>query len=142
MGEAEIAKAGAAVTVRATADVCVVLPPVPVTVIVYEPAATVEATAIVMVELPDPGAEIEVGLNPTVVPDGTPEADRLIELLKPLLMLVVIVDAPWLPWVIVRLDGEAAIVKLPLAVTVSVVVPDIDPDAALIVVVPIATPVA
>ena len=91
-----------------------------------------------MVELPDPGAEMEVGLKPTVAPEGTPEADKLMELLKPLLTVVVIVDVPWLPWVIVRLDGEAAMVKLPEAVTVSVVVPAIVPEAALIVVIPAA----
>jgi hypothetical protein len=47
-----------------------------------------------IVELPEPGAGIEVGLNATVVPEGTPDADKLIALLKPLLTLVVIVDEP------------------------------------------------
>ena len=96
----------------------------------------------VIVELPDPGAEIVCGLNDTVVPDGTPEADKLMELLKPLLTVVVISDVPWLPCVTVKLDGEAEIVKLGLPVTVSVVVPEMFPDAALMVVVPAATAVA
>ena len=58
------------VTVRVTVDVCVVLPPVPVTVIVYEPGAVVEATAMLMVEAPLPGAPMVVGLKLTVTPAG------------------------------------------------------------------------
>ena len=48
----------------------------------------------VMVELPEPGAGIGLGLKLTVVPDGIPEADRLIALLKPPLMAAVTVDVP------------------------------------------------
>ena len=48
----------------------------------------------VMVEVPEPGAGMVVGLKVTVVPEGTPEADRLIALLKPPLMAVVMVDVP------------------------------------------------
>ncbi len=48
----------------------------------------------VMVELAEPGAGIGLGLKLTVVPDGTPEADKLMALLKPPLMVVVIVDVP------------------------------------------------
>ena len=51
-------------------------------------------TVMVMVELPEPGAGIVAGLKLTVVPDGIPEADRLIALLNPPLMAVVIVDVP------------------------------------------------
>ena len=51
-------------------------------------------TVMVIVELPLPGAGIGLGLKLTVVPDGIPEAERLIELLKPPLMVVVIVDVP------------------------------------------------
>src|ERR1017187_8540803 len=50
VGEAAMVNAGT-VTVRDTVAVCVVRPPVPVTVIVYEPGATVEATAMVLVEV-------------------------------------------------------------------------------------------
>ena len=53
-----------------------------------------EPTVMVMVEVPDPGAAIGLGLKLTVVPVGTPEADRLIELLNPLLMAVVMVEVP------------------------------------------------
>ena len=49
---------------------------------------------IVIVELPDPGAGIVTGLNETVVPEGTPDADSAIELLNPLLMAVVMVEVP------------------------------------------------
>ena len=68
VGEAEIAKAGAAVNVSVTADVWVVPPPVPVTVIGYEPGVVLEATAIFIVEVPEP--EMDVGLKVTVTPVG------------------------------------------------------------------------
>ena len=48
----------------------------------------------VIVEVPEPGAAIGLGLKPTVVPVGMPEADRVIELLNPLLMAVVMVEVP------------------------------------------------
>jgi hypothetical protein len=51
-----------AVTVSETVVVSVVLPEVPVIVMGYVPAATVEATVIDMVELPVP--VIDAGLNP------------------------------------------------------------------------------
>ena len=51
-------------------------------------------TVMVMVELPEPGAGIGLGLKLTVVPDGTPEADKVTALLKPPLTAVVIVDVP------------------------------------------------
>ena len=57
-------------TVRVIVDVCVVLPLVPVTVIGYEPVGVFEAADIVMVEVPDPGAPMDVGLKVTVTPVG------------------------------------------------------------------------
>ncbi len=51
-------------------------------------------TVMVMVELPEPGAGIVCGLKVTVVPVGAPVADKVIELLKPPLTLVVMVDIP------------------------------------------------
>jgi len=48
----------------------------------------------VMVELPEPGAGMVCGLKVTPTPRGTPEADRLIALLKPPLMVVVMVVVP------------------------------------------------
>ena len=53
-----------------------------------------EPTVMVMVELPLPGAGIDCGLKPTVTPEGMPEADRAIALLKPLLIAVVMVEVP------------------------------------------------
>jgi len=47
-----------------------------------------------MVELPEPGAGIGLGLKLTVVPDGTPDADSVMALLKPPLTVVVMVDVP------------------------------------------------
>ena len=54
-------------------------------------------TVMVMVELPEPGAGIGLGLKLTVVPEGMPDADRVMSLLKPPLMAVVIVEVPRLP---------------------------------------------
>ena len=51
-------------------------------------------TLMVIDELPAPGAGLGLGLKLTLVPDGAPEVDKLIELLKPPLMVVVMVDVP------------------------------------------------
>ena len=51
-------------------------------------------TTIVMVELPEPGAGMVLGLKLTVVPEGTPEAERAMALLKLPLTVVVIVEVP------------------------------------------------
>jgi hypothetical protein len=66
----------------------------------------------VMVELPPPGAGIGLGLKLTPTPRGTPEADKLIGLLKPPLIVVVTVDVPCCPCWTVSEDGDAEIVKL------------------------------
>ena len=94
----------------------------PVTVMGYVPTSVLAPTVIVIVELPAPGAGIVLGLKLTVVPVGTPVADRLIELLKPPLTTVVIVDVPRLPCMTVSEAGEAEMLKLGTAVTVSVTV--------------------
>ena len=47
-----------------------------------------------MVELPEPGAAIGLGLKLTVVPEGTPDADSVMAPLKPPLIVVVIVEFP------------------------------------------------
>lgn len=67
VGDAEIVKAGA-VTIKVTVAVWVMFPPVPVTVIGYEPGVVLEATAIFIVEVPEP--EMDVGLKVTVTPVG------------------------------------------------------------------------
>ena len=83
--------------VSITVVFCWTPPPVPVTVMGYVPIGVLALTLIVIVELPEPGAGIGLGLKLTVVPDGAPEADKLMGLSKPLLMVVVIVEVPWLP---------------------------------------------
>ena len=95
-GEAEIVKVGCccAVTVSVTVVFCWTPPPLPVTVIGYVPTGVLLPTVMVIVEVPAPGAGIGLGLKLTVVPDGTPEADKPIALLKPPLMVVVMVDVP------------------------------------------------
>src|SRR5271166_4485493 len=97
-------------------------PPLPVTVMEYVPVSVLDPTVMVMVEVPAPGAGSGLGLKLTVVPDGTPEADKVIALLKPPLMVVVMVELPWLPCCTLREAGEAESVKLGAAVTVSVTV--------------------
>src|SRR5215469_7166957 len=121
-GVADKEKSGATVTVRVTVALCWVPPALPVTVIGYVPAAVLDPTVIVIVELPPPGAAIVLGLKLTVVPLGAPEADRLIALLKPPLTVVVMVEVPWLPCTTLREVGEAESVKLGAAVTVRVTV--------------------
>jgi len=81
-----------------------------------------EPTVIVMVERPEPGAGMEVGLKRTVVPVGMPLADSAMALLKPLLMVLVMVEVPALPRTIVSEDGEAETAKLAAVVTVRVTV--------------------
>ena len=53
-----------------------------------------DPTEMVIVELPEPGAGIVLGTKVTDVPEGMPEADRLMALLKPPLTVVVMVDVP------------------------------------------------
>jgi len=121
-GAALMVKSGA-VTVRVTLVVCWVPPPLPVTVMLYVPAAVLLPTAIVMVDEPEPGAAIGLGLKLTVVPVGAPLADRLMALLKPPLTVVVMVEVPWPPCATLTEDGAALIVKSgPATVSVTLVV--------------------
>jgi hypothetical protein len=66
----------------------------------------------VMIELPDPGALMVEGLKLTVTPMGTPEAERLMELLNPPLIVVVTsnIASPFCG--ILSEAGEAEMVKL------------------------------
>ena len=69
----------------------------------------------VIVEDPEPGAGIEVGLKLTVVPEGCPEAVSPMAALKPPETVVLIELVPVPPCVTVTEVGEAAIVKLGVA---------------------------
>jgi len=114
VGEAESVKfpAATAVTVRVTVAFCVMPPPVPVTVIVYVPVAVVEATAMLRVEVPEPGAAIDAGLKLTVTPVGWPVADNAMAELNPPETTVVIVDVPLPPRTTETAAGEAEMVKV------------------------------
>lgn len=102
-------------TVRETVAMCEVLPPVPVTEMLYVPTAVVEATAMVMAEVPAPGAAMDAGLKLTVTPAGWPVADKKTAELKPPDTAVVIVDEPLLPWTTETELGEAEMVKFGVA---------------------------
>ena len=90
-------KLAVVVTVRVTVVDCCSPPPLPVTTMLYVPAAVPPPTARVSVELPPPGAEIGLGLKVADVPDGTPVADSKIALLNPPLTAVVMVETPEFP---------------------------------------------
>lgn len=129
----------AEVIVRLMVVVWVTPPPVAVTVTVALPVVAALLAERVRVELPLPGAAMELGLKLAVTPDGNPEAENETVALKPPLTLVVIVLLPELPCTIERLVGEALKLKSgcvtvramvavcvtppPLAVTVTLVVP-------------------
>jgi len=120
VGETERVKPPAvvgAVTVSDTVAVFVIPPPVPITAIVYVPAAVVGATAIVMIEAPDPGAPIGVGLKLTVTPAGWPAAVKAMAESNPPETMVVIVDVALLPCATETDAGEAEMVKAVVVVT-------------------------
>jgi len=109
-GEAESEKLGVAVafTVSETEVVCVSVPLTPVMVTVDVPVVAVELAVKVttLVEV--------VGLVPklAVTPLGRPEADKVTLPVKPPEGVTVMVLLPLLPWVTLRLVGEAERVKL------------------------------
>ena len=72
----------------------------------------VAPTETVIADVPAPGAGMEIGLNATVVPPGTPDAARLIALLNPPLIAVVMVEVPEFPCAMLSEKGEAPTVKL------------------------------
>jgi hypothetical protein len=82
------------------------------------PVATVEATAIVIVEVPEPGAATGFGLKPTVTPVGWPDAASVIAELKPFKAVVVIVELLELPCAADADEGEALMLKFAAVVTV------------------------
>jgi hypothetical protein len=74
----------------------------------------------VTVDVPDPGAAIDVGLKLTVTPDGWPVADKATAELKPPETVVVIFDVALLPCVTETEVGEAEMVKLGVGAAVTV----------------------
>lgn len=81
----------------------------------------VDPTVMVIVDVPEPGAPMGLGLKPTFTVDGWPVADKVIAELKPPETVVLIVELPLLPCTTETEVGEAEMVKLgvPAAVTVS-----------------------
>lgn len=65
----------------------------------------------VMVDVPEPGAAIDVGLKVTVTPAGWPLADKATAALKPLETAVLTVHLPVLPCTTETDVGEADNVK-------------------------------
>lgn len=84
-----------------------------------------------MVEVPEPGAAIELGVNVTLCALPSPEADSEIAESKPPEIAVVIVEVPELPLATLIVVGDALIVKLgfvPVTVSETVVVSVVLPD--------------
>jgi hypothetical protein len=122
---------------------CEILPLVPRTVnVVVRPLLALEPTVIVNVEMtPDVLLVTDEGLNEPLVLRGNPLTVRLTVLELPTAWIVT-VYLPVEPRFTVCEAGETLIVKSADAVTVRVVVPEILPDAAVIVVGPCARAVA
>ena len=86
---------------------CVIPPQVAVIVIVRVPVAALDVVLIFIVEVPDPGAAIEDGLNVIVSLLSSPVAERLIGELKLPDATVLIATLPELPRTIEIDVGEA-----------------------------------
>src|SRR5215467_8565586 len=86
-------------------------PPVAETVIVLEPTLAPGATFTVIVDEPEPGAAIGVGLKLTVTPLGCPVAESAMEELNPPAIVVEIEEVLEPPCWIDRLVGRAPTVK-------------------------------
>lgn len=84
-----------------------------------------------MVDVPEPGAAMELGLKVTVCALPCPEADKLIAELKPPETAVVILDVPELPLATLIDVGDALMVKpgvVPVTVNETVVVSTVLPE--------------
>ncbi len=90
------------------------------TVTVVVPVAAVLLAVKVSVELPLPGAAIELGLKLAVTPAGKPDTESETTALKPPLTVVESVLLPELPWATDKLPGEALTVKSGVAAAVMV----------------------
>jgi len=90
------------------------------TVTIAVPVVAVLLAVNVSVELPLPGAAIELGLKLAVTPAGKPAAESETAELNPPLTVVEMVEAPELPWAMDTLAGEALMVKSGVATAVMV----------------------
>lgn len=108
-------------------------PPAPVIVMGYVPVLVVLAAVSVYLDVPDPGALIDVGLKLPVTPVGRPEPESAIAELNPPETAVVTVTYPFEPRLRDPELGETEMVKagvagavtVRLTVVVSVVPPDV-----------------
>ncbi len=92
----------------------------PVIVTEWAPTLAPAPTITVIVDVPEPGAAIEVGLKVTLCPAPCPDADKVIAESKPLSAAVVIVAVPDLPLTTVIALGDAPMLNEGLAVEVTV----------------------
>jgi hypothetical protein len=97
-------------------------PAVPVIVTVAAPTVAEAEAVSVSVEVTLPFAAGVTGLleNAAVTPLGKPVADNVVAELNPPVLVMVIVLVPLAPWVTVTEAGEAAMVKLGVAVALTV----------------------
>jgi len=109
-----------AVIVSETVALCETPPPLALIVIVDVPAAAVLAAVNVRVELPEPGAAMDAGLNAAVTPAGSPLAESETAELKPPETVVEMVLVPELPAATERLAGDALTAKSGVAVAETV----------------------
>src|SRR5271156_1238008 len=96
---------------RPTVVVCVTPSPVPVIVIKRLPTAAFGLTLTVIVDVPAPGAAMELGAKVTVWTPPAPVADRVIAESKAREITVVMVAVPELPSATVIDAGDALMVK-------------------------------
>ena len=89
-------------------------------VIVCAPVVARFPTLTVIVDVPEPGAAIELGVNVTVCWFPCPEADKVIAESNPLSAAVVIVDVPDEPLTTVIAVGDALMLKSAPAAAVTV----------------------
>jgi hypothetical protein len=102
-------------TVRVTVAVWVLPPPVPVMIMVWEPVVARLPTLTVIVDVPEPGAAMELGLKVTVCWLPWPEAVKVTAESKPFSAAVVIVAVPDEPLTTVIAVGDALMLKSALA---------------------------
>jgi len=86
----------------------------PITVKVLVPLGAPWRTVIPIVDVPEPGAAIEVGLKVTITSLGSPDADKEMAESKPLPAVVVIVELPEPPHFRLSELGNAPRAKSPL----------------------------